>query len=385
MKAHLPEPNAQLLEHSDKLKLLIQQRIGKSFLNFEEFMRMCLYSEELGYYESALDIFGADGDFITSPEISPYFAQAFSHHIKAMHKQLGEFFIIEIGAGSGRFAVDLLKALQQRDCQPINYYIVETSKSLQKRQQEYISKHLNDQTSSINWVDSLQSQPLECGVVIANEVLDALPVRLISIHGREIYERCVEFDDSRQQFAFVEKPAHALLKKIVRERLPDLLFTDNDIEYKSEINIQIDDFVRDIATFVNKGIFFYIDYGYPRPEYYHEQRNMGTLICHFQHMAHDDPLRWPGIQDITASVDFTAVAEAALKAGLSVDCYTTQAHFLMASHVLTATQPNIQDAKQLKKLLLPGEMGERFQTIILSKNMDLGAYELTMRDLRHRL
>lgn len=384
MKADLPEPDAQLLAHSNKLKSLIQQRIGKSSLNFEDFMRMCLYSEGLGYYTSHLDIFGASGDFITSPETSPYFAQAFSSHIEAIHRQLGKFSIIEIGAGSGRFAVDLIKALQTKDCQPVNYYILETSKSLQKRQQQYFDKHLNDQNCRIIWIDSMQKQPIDCGVVIANEVLDALPVRLVSIHGGEIYERCVGLDN-QQNFVFTEKPAEESIRNVVRERLPERLLNTDKINYQTEVNVQIDDFVRDIATLVNKGVFFYIDYGYPQHEYYHEQRSMGTLISHFQHVAHDDPLRWPGIQDITASVDFTALAEAALKAGLCVDCYTTQAHFLMAGQVLTGVQGDLQDTRQLKKLLLPGEMGERFQVMALAKNIDLEGFELTMRDLRHRL
>ena len=384
MKADLPEPSALLLEHSGKLKSLIQRRVGNSSLNFEEFMRMCLYYEALGYYSGGLDIFGASGDFITSPETGPFFAQAFATHIAAMQKQLGRFSIIEIGAGSGRLVVDLIHALEEKECLPVEYYIVETSLSLQKRQQDYVNQHLDNQKARVKWVDSLRNQPVECGVVIANEVLDALPVRLLSIHAGEIYERHVGAN-TQQDFVFIEEPATASFSNAVRKRLPDELFNADTNDYKTEVNLLMDDFVRDIATFVAKGVFFYIDYGYPQHEYYHQQRSMGTLISHFQHVAHDDPLRWPGIQDITASVDFTALAEAALKADLLVDCYTTQAHFLMASQILTKIQADVRNAQLLKKLLLPGEMGERFQVMVLSKNMNLENYEFAVRDLRHRL
>ena len=384
MKTTLPEPNQQLLELSNKLKLLIQQRIVQSPLSFEEFMHMCLYYEGLGYYASNLEIFGRGGDFITAPELGPHFAQAFSSHINAMRELLGNYSIIEVGAGSGQFAVDLLLALEQKNCLPSSYLILETSKSLQKRQQEFIDKKLSHLKTEIQWIDSQQRHPVECGVVIANEVLDALPVRLVSIRNGEIHERQVSMG-GQQDFVFIEKPAQGEFEEIVKERLPDWLFKSSGVEYKTEINTQIDDFVSNIATFVNKGVFFYTDYGYPRHEYYHEQRSTGTLISHFQHIAHDDPLVWPGIQDITASVDFTALAEAAIKAGLGVDCYTTQAHFLMASHLLEELQDDLLSTQQIKKLLLPGEMGERFQTMVLSKNIDLAGIELSMRDLRHRL
>ena len=384
MKVDLPQPNPQQLEQSNKLKSHIQQRIGKSAISFEEFMRMCLYTEGLGYYESGLEIFGERGDFITSPEEGGFFARAFAAHIKAIVSQLEEFSIIEVGAGSGRFAVDLIRALIEINCKPSCYYIVETSQALQRRQQVLINKELSGSNIKVEWIETLQ-QPVEYGVVIANEVLDALPVNLVSIQGNQIRERCVSLDE-HHEFIFAEQDASEKLQKIVRQRLPEEIFELNKIQYQTEINIHLDEFISRIASFVDKGVFFYIDYGYPQREYYHEQRSMGTLICHFKQVAHDDPLKWPGIQDVTASVDFTALAEAALKIGLSVDCYSTQAHFLMASDALKELQQvDISNSSQVKKLFMPGEMGERFQVMALSKNFELADTELTMRDLRHRL
>ncbi|MEM7304649.1 MAG: SAM-dependent methyltransferase [Pseudomonadota bacterium] len=328
-------------------------------------------------------MFGQSGDFVTSSEQGSYFALAFAAHIKALESQLGEFSIIEVGAGSGQFAIDLIHALTANKCMPCKYYIIEASKTLRARQQANIESNLLVSDISVEWLDS-PDQPVECAVVIANEVLDALPVALISLDHGEIYERGVGIDD-QQEFIFVKQNANQAMVKLVRQRLPNSLLDIKDICYLTEVNRKIDDFIGYIASFVNKGVFFYIDYGYPRHEYYHPQRDMGTLICHFQHTAHDDPFKWPGIQDITASVDFTAVAEAAVNNGLSVDCYSTQAHFLMASHVVNDIQLDQKNAQQIKKLLLPGEMGERFQVMIMTKNLELEGIELTMRDIRHRL
>ncbi|MEM8845297.1 MAG: SAM-dependent methyltransferase [Pseudomonadota bacterium] len=384
MKVLLDQPDNDAIEQSNKLKSYIQQQISQKPITFADYMRLCLYTEGLGYYESGRAIFGEQGDFVTSPEEGNFFARAFAAHIKALQQELGELSIIELGAGSGRFAIDLSKALQESNCKPTKYYILETSKALQRRQQNLIQNELANLEIEITWIESLH-EPIDIGVVIANEVLDALPVNLFSIQNEQITERYVALNEN-QEFIFIEQHINEKLEKIVRERFPQERIEEKEVIYKTEANLHLDAFIGQIATLVTKGVFFYIDYGYPRSEYYHAQRSMGTLICHYQHTAHDNPFTWPGLQDITASVDFTALAEAALKANLYINSYSTQAHFLMANDAFKNLDIiDLNDSREIKTLLMPGEMGERFQVMTLSKNIELEATRFTMRDLRHRL
>jgi len=389
MQVEMPTPSDAEMQRSQRCLQLITSEIGnnQSPISFERYMHMCLYSEGVGYYESGSDIFGAQGDFTTSPERSNFFAAAFAAQIRNIQKDLGVFSIIEVGAGSGKFAEELIQALRAVRCTPCKYYIVEKSATLRERQKIRLSNEMDQ--CDLQWLEGI-AEPVECAVVIANEVLDALPAKLVSVKNNNILERCVGLN-ANSELEFVERCAGKKLSNLMRERLPESILKQTGNAYHTDVNLLLDGFVEQIASFVNKGIFFYVDYGYPRSEYYHEQRAMGTLICHYKHAANEQALLWPGLQDISCNVDFTALAEAGAQIGLSVTCYSTQAHFLLASNFLETLQIKNQDSMtladqaQIKRLMMPAEMGERFQVMVLTKNMQFSASQFTTRDLLHRL
>ena len=388
MKIEMPTPSDVQKQRSLQCMQIILDAVAEQggMISFERYMQLCLYSKDVGYYESCEDIFGEGGDFTTSPERSKYFALAFALYIQQLKNTLPNLSIVEIGAGSGKFANDLMAHLEQFDCKPKKYVIVEKSAALRQRQQQKLAKHCKE--NDVVWVNTFD-QPLECAVVIANEVLDALPTKLVTVRNNIIQERYVGTDDSHK-LKFYDHPATDTLSQLVRARITHDIISQDTHSYLTDINMQLDGFIEQIASFVKQGIFFYIDYGYPRSEYYHEQRSMGTLVCHFKHAMNDDPLLLPGLQDISCSVDFTAVAEAADKVSLNVDCYTTQAHFLLASQVLEhvisdSDAYSLEQQSEVKRLLMPSEMGERFQVMVLNKNVDLSKYQFTTRNLLHRL
>ena len=389
MNVKLPQPSPEDQKNSDQLQQKIADIIRDSggHISFEQYMHECLYAEQLGYYESEREIFGGGGDFTTSPERSRYFALAFAAHLQKIHASIGEFTVIELGAGSGQFAVDLIAALTTLGCIPSKYLILEKSRRLQERQQALLKEKCVNNSIEVNWISELEEK-VQCGIVIANEVLDAIPVRLINVKNQQLYERCVGI--SKDRLEYVDVPADKLLAEKCSARLPEYLFENRDSEYQTEINTSLPNFVEQIAALVNTGIFFYIDYGYPRGEYYQQSREMGTLICHYRHIANDQVLLWPGLQDISSNVDFTALAEAADSANLQLSCYSTQAHFLLASDFLSMIEANnnaeaINEQAELKRLMMPGEMGERFQVMVLTKDINIDGSLFTMRDLSYRL
>ena len=390
MSFELPTPSAEERQRSQKLTELIQQKIREhqGQISFESYMHMYLYTKQLGYYESGAEIFGAQGDFTTSPQRSRFFALAFAQHIKNIQSDIGDFSIVEIGAGSGRFACDLIKALSANQSEPLHYYIVETSKSLISRQQNYLKKELKDNRVEVTWLEDFQ-QPLECAFVIANEVLDALPVCALSIDEDEVYERCVSEKDGELKFS--TRKASAELHEKATQRLSGAVgieYEQLSQPYNTEINLGLPGFIQQIASFVKRGLYFFIDYGYPRQEYYLPERSMGTLICHYKHVANDQLLRWPGLQDISCNVDFTALAEEGTQAGLSLNCYCTQAHFLLKSDFLaqlSSEELTLTEQSEIKQLMMPAEMGERFQVMVFGKNIHLDTEQFTTRNLLHRL
>ena len=389
MNIEMPIPTKEEQQRSQRCKQMIVDEIHshQSPMGFERYMQLCLYAEKIGYYESASEIFGSKGDFTTSPERSNFFAAAFAEHIDKVKHQLGVFSMIEIGAGSGKFAADLIHALKLNDCLPQRYYIVEKSAALRQRQKSYLAKIQLE--CEIEWLEEITT-PIDSAIVIANEVLDALPVALVSVQNNTISERCVEVDKCGN-FQFINLPAKDNLSQIMRQRLPKEVLNTTSKPYECDVNLLLDDFIEKIASFVNQGIFFYIDYGYARSEYYHQQRTMGTLICHYRHVANEQPLLWPGLQDISCNVDFTALAEASVRCGLSINSYSTQAHFLLASRALEKVMTNsldmisLEQQAEIKRLMMPAEMGERFQVMVLTKKIEFSPEQFTSRDMLHRL
>ena len=366
LKSVLPTPDNAAIAHSNQLKQSIIDQINHNggAISFEQFMHDALYTKGLGYYSSELRKFGETGDFVTAPEISPLFSRCLAHQCVQLFEK-GD--ILEFGAGSGEMALRILTELQSLNALPQHYFIIEVSENLKQRQQE----KLQDFLSQVVWLDQLPER-FE-GVVLANEVLDAMPVRKFQIgETNEILEYFVT--TKNDQFEWILKPADESLETAVKN-----LNIDFPPHYSSEINIFISGWLKNISEMLMKGVVLLIDYGFPQKEYYHLQRDRGTLMCHYRHYAHDDPFFYVGLQDITAHVDFTAVAKGAEQAGFNVLGYTSQGDFLLQGGLLQLItnfeelplQQRLKFAQQMKQLTLPHEMGELFKVIGLSKNISI--------------
>lgn len=355
-------------------------------------MEMALYTPQLGYYAGGLPKFGKAGDFITAPEVSPIFSRCLARQAAQVLSQLDEPNIVEFGAGQGTMAKDILLELDAMQQTLNRYYIVEISADLRERQQQVLAEKLPAETfAKIVWLDQLPTTPISA-FILANEVLDAMPFERIRIEPDRALQGYVVFNEKTQQFDWdyknitetkLQKFANQLIKHIGKV---------SDLGYETEINLNIKPWLKSLNDILSSGAVFLVDYGYTRDEYYQPARVMGTLRCHYQHRAHNNPFFYPGLQDITAHVDFTAVAEAAFDSGFKVAGYTTQAHFLMGSGLLEMSfDPNadiaeqIHNAQQIKMLTLPDEMGETFKAIALTKNFDQPLIGFSVRDLRHQL
>ncbi|MDH5408573.1 MAG: class I SAM-dependent methyltransferase [Gammaproteobacteria bacterium] len=389
-RSTLPEPDADALTHSRRLIEFIHAQIAAQggAISFRDFMQHALYAPGLGYYTAGSHKLGEAGDFITAPESSPLFAQCIANAIQPALLQLNVKNILEVGAGSGIMAAGILQQLQQSDCLPDHYYILELSSDLRARQQQTIAQQLPELVERVSWLDNLPNEL--SAVVLGNEVLDAMPVNLVQIQNGEVMERFVALEGDR--FVWRDQPPtdERLQQRIEEiqnqtgETLPD--------GYISEINLLAEDWLKSLAQSLQQGLVLLIDYGFPRHEYYHPQRSTGTLMCHYRHHSHDDPFCFIGLQDITAHVDFTAIAEAAYEAGFSIDGYTSQGNFLLGSGLAELAQTAEDDVKtqllvanQIKKLTLPHEMGELFKVIGLSKQLDVPLPGFMLRDMRNYL
>ena len=369
MTTSLPPPSAEALAHSIQLSDSIHRDIAAQggWIPFSRFMELALYAPGLGYYTAGAHKFGKSGDFITAPEISVLFG-------RTLAKQLVEVMlastphILELGAGSGKLALDILGELERMNALPESYSILEVSADLRERQQTLLREKLPHLAGRVHWLDTLPDSL--SGAVIGNEVLDALPVHLLRWSEGRILERGVV----SQNNAFVwqdrlpENPA--LLAIAQNISVPD--------DYLSEISPAARGLIASLCERLDQGALLFIDYGFGAREYYHPQRSRGTLMCHYRHHAHDDPFYLPGLQDITAHVDFTAVAEAAIDHGAHFLGYTSQAHFLFNNSVTDFMQEVSPDdvqaylplSGQLQKLTSPAEMGELFKVIALGKRME---------------
>lgn len=371
----LPSPDTAAVTHSQQLQDRIRTAIrdeGGS-ISFARFMQMALYEPGLGYYSAGSNKFGPEGDFVTAPEISPLFGRCFARQISEIFSQIDNPVLLELGAGSGRLACDLLRELEHLHQLPERYLILEVSADLRQRQQQLINAELPHLSNKVSWLDRLPEEKLN-GVILANEVLDAMPVQIFRI-GESLEERRVAI--AHDQFCFINADASDQLRKgyqAVQEYLTEPLPPG----YISELNPHLNAWFAGLSDSLNRGVIFCVDYGYSCREYYHPQRNNGTLICHYRHQVNDDPFALIGLQDMTASVDFTATAEAGVKNGLMLAGYTNQTFFLMNCGLLEilneiqASDPDryLNSAQEAKTLTLPGEMGERFKVIAFAKNFD---------------
>jgi SAM-dependent MidA family methyltransferase len=389
----LPEPPEELKCVSTKLANAIRAKITlKGPIPFSEYMEMALYEPGLGYYSAGLQKFGEAGDFVTAPQLGDVFARCLANQIEQVGVGLGQYEIIEAGAGSGVLAADLLIALQENH-PPTHYRILERSAHLRQVQKETLSQRVPQWMDKISWLNEPPEEAWR-GVFLANEVLDAL-----------IVERfCVETDGPRQLqvidgpdgFDWFKGPCpKRMLEKI--QAILSTLEQKPAAGYCSELNTSLTAWLQAVTASLQQGLVLFVDYGYTRRDYYQPQRRDGTLICHYRQRTHNDPFKWPGLTDISASVDFTALAEAADFCGLEVNGYTTQAMFLMACglHSVLAEFEFLSERErlvmnnQVRRLTLPGEMGERFQVMALSRGLDedlcddLRGFSLT--DLRYRL
>jgi SAM-dependent MidA family methyltransferase len=389
----LPEPPEELKRLSETLVAVIRERIEQTgSISFSDYMEMALYEPGLGYYSAGLQKFGEGGDFVTAPQLGSVFAHCLAKQVSQIGGVLGQYEIIEAGAGSGVLAADLLEALQDESA-PEHYRILERSAYLRQVQRETLERRVPQWMDRVSWLDQPPGADWQ-GVFIANEVLDALTVDRFYCNDGDI--RQLRVVNGPNGFAWDHAPFFPAMEKLVRSTLSGLEHPPTD-DYQSEINTHLPGWLKTVTESLKKGAAFFIDYGYPRQEYYLPQRRNGTLICHYQHRAHDDPFMWPGLTDISASVDFTAVAEAADSCGFDVSGYTSQAMFLLGcglEEVISEFQTlserdRVRKNIEVRKLTLPGEMGERFQVMALCRGLGEGLAEnlrgFALRDLRYRL
>ncbi|MBU6421622.1 MAG: SAM-dependent methyltransferase [Gammaproteobacteria bacterium] len=379
--AELPKPSADALAHSARLKELIRAEIAAAGgrLGFERFMELALYAPGLGYYSAGARKFGAAGDFVTAPELSPLFARCLAVQCAQVLDALGGGDILELGAGSGRMAAELLNELARLGALPQNYLILEVSAELRERQQHTLAELAPELREKVAWLERLPES--FSGVILGNEVLDALPISRFRRAPAGFEEFCVADHDG--EFSWRLRPAQEELQaalQALKDSLPQRLAEG----YCSEISVRMPALIHSLSDTLARGALLLTDYGYPRAAYYHPERHMGTLMCHYRQHAHDDPFLYPGLQDITAHVDFTAVAEAGSSAGLQLAGYTTQAHFLLALGIADRAT-DLQTAREVKLLTLPGEMGERFKAIGFQKGIELPLRGFGLRDLSYSL
>ncbi|MEO8401681.1 MAG: SAM-dependent methyltransferase [Gammaproteobacteria bacterium] len=387
--ANLPTPNKTAIAHSEKLSQLIRAEMSDvgGNLRFSRFMQLALYAPGLGYYSAGNHKFGKSGDFMTAPEISPLFARCVARQCQQILTELSGGDILEFGAGSGVFAKDLLLELEELNCLPEHYFILEISADLRARQMRLFSLHCPHLLSRIQWLDTLPKQPID-GIIFANEVLDAMPVDCFVFSHNTSAELSVTWENN--QFSWqhtVPSPELALRVKAIQDEC------DLAENYQSEINLMLPAWIQSVAESMHRGLILLIDYGYGRREYYHPDRSKGTLSCFYQHHQHSDPLILPGLQDMTAHVDFTAVAESAANGGLNVAGFTTQAAFLLACDLISLAEgaANLSETEKftqnqaIKTLTLPSEMGDVIKVMGLLKNLETELAGFSLLDRRRDL
>jgi SAM-dependent MidA family methyltransferase len=383
--ASLPEPDAAARAHSAAVveALARQLAVVGGWIPLEAYLRFVLYAPGLGYYVAGARKFGADGDFVTAPELSPLYGAALAVEVAAHLRRHGGD-VIELGAGTGRLAADLMHGLDTAAAMPGRYAILEVSPDLRERQRTTLAREAPTLAARVEWLDALPAR--WDGVVVMNEVLDAVPPHVLVRRGGRWFERGVVRMGAG--LALEDRPlGPGSLRELGEARFPP------GIDYASEVNPAAEALVEDLGRRAGQGTILAIDYGFPRGEFYHPQRATGTLMGHYRHRAHADPLLWPGLSDLTAHVDFTAIAEAGVRAGLSIAGFATQAAFLLSCGILeclAAVGPPtsagyVRATAAVQKLLSPAEMGELFKVLALATDAPEPGPGFRLADMRHRL
>ena len=360
------------------------------WLSFERFMELALYAPGLGYYSAGSTKIGSSGDFVTAPEISDLFSRCVARQCAQVLSVTGGE-ILELGAGTGRMAAVVLESLAAAGVVPDRYSILEVSADLAERQREHLRLLPQELRQRVVWLERLPERPIR-GVMLANEVLDALPCQRFVVSSKPDPASFLQLGVSLDGASFVESttpPTGALggaceaLLSELPQPLPD--------GYTSEICLRLEPWIASVGECLERGVILLFDYGLPRSHYYHPQRTNGTLRCHFKHLAHDNPYINVGVQDITAWVDFTRVAEAAVDSHLDVAGFCTQAAFLLATGIesfaaeAVGTVEQARRAGEARRLLMPGEMGEAFKVMALIRDYDVALDGFSLQDLRHSL
>jgi SAM-dependent MidA family methyltransferase len=367
----LPAPPPEAATHSRELAEHIATVIldEGDWIPFARYMHVALYAPGLGYYSAGSRKFGGNGDFITAPEISPMFARCLAIQAQqVLERTQGD--ILELGPGSGVLAVELYAALKEQGAAPRRYYLLEVSPDLKERQRALIAERFPGELDRFVWIDRLPEKIR--GFVIANEVLDVVPFSLVRRRRGELLERGVILSEAG--FAWDDQP----MPDGELKRRAAAVFPPGDYDYLSEIGLAAEALVRTLARNLEAGVALFIDYGFPEREFYHPQRSMGTLRCHYRHRFHGDPFFLPGLQDITAHVDFTAMAKAGEQGGAEVFGFTTQAYFLISCGLAvlvsggdpSMTLSRLKATSAVHRLISPSEMGELFKVLALGKDID---------------
>ena len=380
----LPVPTPDALAHSQRVTAHLRSLIDAAggWIPFSRFMEAVLYAPGLGYYAAGAMKFGAAGDFVTAPELTPLFGRTLAHAIAPVLANSGGE-VLELGAGSGRLAVDMLGELDRLGALPARYCILEVSADLRQRQQETLTRELPHLAGRVVWLNALPTH--FNGVILGNEVLDALPVELV--HWTEAGPQARGVILNGNAFGWQDRPAN---DPLLRVRADTLNLAPG---YLTEINLAADALIASLAQCLERGLILMIDYGFGQAEYYHPQRHMGTLRAHYRHHALDDPFYLPGLCDLTAHVDFSAVARAGMAAGLDLAGYTSQANFLLnagLTELLMQISPAdaaayLPQANAVQRLVSPAEMGELFKVIALTKGKAAPLAGFARSDRRHSL
>ena len=367
----LPPPAPDAAAHSHLLAEHIANAIAQEgdWIPFSRFMELALYAPGFGYYAAGSHKIGAGGDFVTAPEITPVFARCLAMQVRQVLDRTGGD-VLELGPGTGILAADLFAELKAQGAAPSRYRLLEVSPELRERQRTLVAQRHPGDVDRFEWIERLPERI--DGMVLANEVLDVLPCSLVHRTGGEILERGVVVTEAGFGWEDMALP-EGELKRRARAVIPA-----GDYEYLTEVNLSAEALVRSVAAALGRGLALFIDYGFAQNEYYHPQRSMGTLRCHYRHRYHNDPFFLPGLQDITAHVDFTAMALAAQSADAEVMGYTTQAHFLIScglAVLVSEGDPNmtlsrLKATSAVHRLISPSEMGELFKVLGIGRGME---------------